>query len=80
MIIFQLCPNLQPYGHGTPGLSTLHCLPEFAQTHDHWVIDAIQPFYPLSPLSPPALNLSQHQGLFQLVGSLYQVAKWFSAN
>ena len=37
------------------------------QTHVHWVSDAIQPFRPLSPLSPPALNLSQHQSLFQWV-------------
>ena len=43
--------------------------------HVHWVSDAIQPFNPLSSPSPPALNLSQHQGLFQWVSSLYQVAK-----
>ena len=70
IIVVQLCPTLQPYGHSTPGLSTLHCLPEFAQTHDRWVVDAIQPFYPPSPLSPPALNLSQHQGIVQGVSSL----------
>ena len=40
------------------------CLPEFAQTHSHWVGDAIQPPHPLLLPSPPALNLSQHQGLF----------------
>ena len=45
------------------------------QTHIHWVGDAIQPPYPLSPPSLPALNLSQHQGLFQLVSSSRQVAK-----
>ena len=49
----------------------------FAQTRVHWVDDAIQPSHPLSPSSPPALNLSQHQGLFQWVSSLYQVAKVF---
>ena len=38
-------------------------------------LDAIQLSHPLSPPSPPALNLSQHQDLFQWVGSLYQVAK-----
>ena len=38
-------------------------LPQFAQTHVHWVSDTIQPFCPLLPLSPPALNLSKHQGL-----------------
>ena len=48
---------------------------EFVQTHVHWVGDAIQPSHPLSSPSPPALNLSQHQGLFQWVGSLHQVAK-----
>ena len=47
----------------------------FAQTRVRWVNDAIQPSHPLSPSSPPALNLSQHQGLFQWVSSLYQVAK-----
>ena len=45
-----------------PGFAVLHYLPEFAQTHVLWVTDAIQPSYPtLSPSSPPALNLSQHQ-------------------
>ena len=53
----------------------LHYLSEFAQTLICWVCDAIQPFHPLSSPSPPALNLSQHQGLFQWDGSLHQVAK-----
>ena len=48
----------------TPGFPVLHYLLEFAQTHVHWV-DAIQSSHPLSPPSLPALNLSQHQGLFQ---------------
>ena len=43
--------------------------------HVHWVSDIIQPSHPLSSPSPPALNLSQHQGLFQWVSSLHQVAK-----
>ena len=43
----------------------LHYLPEFAQTHVHKVSGAIQPSHPVSPPSPPALNLSQHHGLFQ---------------
>ena len=65
---------------GARGLShtRLPCpyyLPGFAQTHVHWVCDAIQPFHPLSPPFPPALNLSQHQGLFQWVGFLNQVAE-----
>ena len=53
----------------------LHSLQEFAQTHVHWVSDAIQPSHPLSSPSPPALNLSQHQGLFKWVRSLHQMAK-----
>ena len=52
-----------------------HQLPEFAQTHVHRVGDAIQPSHSLSSPSPPALNLSQHHGLFQRVGSSHQVAK-----
>jgi len=59
----------------TPGFPVLHYLPKFAQTHVHWVSDAIQPSHPLSSPSPPALNLSQHQGLFQWVSSSHQVAK-----
>ena len=47
----------------------------FTQTHVHWVGDAIQPSRPLSSPSPPALNFSQHQGLFQWVSSSHQVAK-----
>jgi len=47
----------------TPGFPVLHHLPEFAQTHVHQVSDAIQPSHPLSTPSPPAFNLSQHQGL-----------------
>ena len=48
---------------------------EFTQTHVHWVSDTIQPPYPLSSPSPPAFNLSQHQGLFKWVSSSHQVAK-----
>ena len=59
----------------TPGFPVLHYLPEFAQTYVHWVDNIIQPSHPLSPLSPPALNLSQHQGLLQRVGCSHQVAK-----
>ena len=67
--------SLQPHGWEHPGSSVLHCLPELAQTHVHWVSDAIQPSHPLSPPSPPAFNLSQHQGLFQWVSSSHQAAK-----
>ena len=49
--------------------------PRVAQTHVHWVGDAIQPAHPLSSPSPPALNLSQHQGLFKWVSSSHQGAK-----
>ena len=55
--------------------SLYHQLPEFTQTHAHWVGDAIQPSHPLSSPSPPALTLSQHQGLFKWVNSSHQVAK-----
>ena len=60
-----------PMDCSTPGSSVLHYLPEFAQTHVHWVSDTVQPSHPLSPSSPPALNLSQHQGLFQWVSWLF---------
>ena len=59
----------------TAGLPVHHQLPESTQTHVHWVGDAIQPSHPLSSPSPPALNLSQHQGLFLWVSSSHQVAK-----
>ena len=52
--------SLQPMDYSTPGFPVLHYLLEFAQTHVHWVSDAIQPAHPLLPSSPPALNLSQH--------------------
>ena len=57
------------------GFPILHHLSEFAQTHVHWISDAIQPSHPLLSPSSPAFNLAQHQGLFQWVGSLHQVAK-----
>ena len=67
--------SCDPTDYGTPGFPVLNYLPKIAQTHIHWVGHAIQPFHPWSPPSPPALNLSQHQGLFQWVGSLHQVAR-----
>ena len=57
------------------GFPVLHHLPKFAQTHVHWLDDTIQLSPPLSLLSPFPLNLSQHHGLFQRVGSSHQVAK-----
>ena len=59
----------------TPGFPVFHYLLQFAQTHVHCVNNAIQPSHPLSSPSPPALNLSQNQGLFQWVGSLHHVTK-----
>ena len=62
--VAQSCPTLcYPMGCSTPGLPVHHQLPEFIQTHIHWVGDAIQPSHPLSSPAPPALNLSHHQGL-----------------
>ena len=58
----------------TSGIPVHHQLPEFTQTHIHWVSDASQPTHPLSSPSP-AFNLSQHQGLFKWVSSSHQVAK-----
>ena len=64
--VAQSCPTLcDPMNHSTPGLPVHHQLPEFTQIHVHSVGDAIQPSHPLSSPSPPALNPSQHQGLFQ---------------
>ena len=63
--VAQSCVTLcDPMNHSTPDLSIHHQLPESTQTHVHWVSDAIQPSHPLSSPSPPAFNLSQHQGLF----------------
>ena len=64
--VAQLCPTLcDPMNHSTLALPVYHQLPESTQTHVHRVSDAIQPSRPLSSPSPLALNLSQHQGLFQ---------------
>ena len=61
--------------YNMPGFPVLHYHQELAQTHVHWVSDAIQTSTLVLPPSPPALNLSQYQGLFQWVGSSHQVAK-----
>ena len=58
--------------YSTPGLPIHHQLPEFTQTHVHWVGDAIQQSPPLLAPSPPTFSLSQHQGLFQWVDSSLQ--------
>ena len=74
--VTQSCPALcDPMDCSTPGFPVHHQLPELVQTHVHRVGDAIQPSHPLSSPSPPAFNLSQHQGLFQWVSSSHQVAK-----
>ena len=59
----------------TPSLPVHPQIPELAQTYVHWVSDAIQPSHPLLSPSPPAFNLTQHQGLFQWVSSSHQVVK-----
>ena len=64
-----------PMDCSTPGLPIHHQLPEFTQTHVHRADDAIQPSHSLSSPSPPAFNLSQHQGFFHWVSSSHQVTK-----
>jgi len=74
--VTQSCLTLcNPMDCSTPGLPVHHQLPELTQTQVHRVGDATQPSHPLSSPSPPAFNLSQHQGLFQLVSSSHQVPK-----
>ena len=74
--VAQSCPTpCDPMNHSTPGLPVHHQLLEFTQTHVHQVGDAIQLSHPLLSPSPPALNPSQHQSLFQWVNSLHEVAK-----
>ena len=77
--VAQSCPTLWnpmnwfPLHHARFPLH--HILLEFIQTHVQWVDDSIQLSHPLSSTSPPALNLSQHQGLFKWVSPLHHVAK-----
>ena len=74
--VAQSCLTLcYPMDGSMRGLPVWHQLPEFTQTHVHWVSDAIQPSHPLLSPSPPIFNLSQHQGLFQWVSSSHQVAE-----
>ena len=77
LLLFSLCVPFfcDPRDYRMPGSFFLHYLPEFAQTHIHWVGDSIKPSHPLLPPSPLAFNLSFHQDLFQWVGSSHQVAK-----
>ena len=79
--VAKSCLNLCcPMDCSTPGFPVLHYLSQFIQTQVHWVSDAIQPSHPLSPPSPPALNLSEHQSPFQWVSSLQQVSKVIRAS
>ena len=74
--VTQSCLILcDPMDCSMPGLPVHHQLPEFIQTHVHWVVDAIQTSHSLLYPSPLAFNLSQHQGLFQWLSSSHQVAK-----
>ena len=77
--VTQSCPTLcNPMDCSTPRLLVHQQLLEFIQTHVHWVGDAIQPSHPLSSLSPPAFNLSQHQSLFKWVTLHIRWPKYWS--
>ena len=71
-VVSKIC---EPMDCSTPHFPVHHQHPELTQTHGHRVGDTIQPCLPLSSPSPPSLNLSQHQGLFQWVSTSHQVAK-----
>ena len=74
--VAQSCPTLcHPLDCIMPGFPVHHQHPELAQTHFHQIGDAIQTSHPLSSPSPPAFNLSQHQGLFQRLSSSPQVQR-----
>ena len=74
--VIQSCLTLcDPMDCRTSGFPVHHQLLVLAQTHVHWVSEAIQPFHPQSNPSPPAFNLNQHQGIFKWVSSSHQVAK-----
>ena len=77
--VAQSYPTLcDPMDSSTPGFPVHHQLPELAQTHVHGVGDGTQPSLSLSSPSPPAFNLSQHQGLFQWVSSSIRSPKFWS--
>ena len=74
--VTQLCPTLcNPMDCSVPHFPDFRHLLELAQTHIHWMSDAIQTFCSLLPLSPPAFYLTQYQGLFQWADSSHQGAK-----
>ena len=69
--VTQSCPTLcDPMNLSTPGLTVHHKLPEFTQTHVHWVGDAIQPSHPLSFPSPPAININRQKDMTMGVAPL----------
>ena len=73
-LVIQSCVALcNSMDCSTPDLTVNHQLPEFTQTHVHWVSDAIQPSHPLPSPSPPTFNLSQHQGLFKWISSPFRI-------
>ena len=77
--VIQSCLTLwDPMNRSIPGLPVHHQLQESTQTHVYWVGDTIRPSNPLSSPSPPALNLSQHQGLFHWVILLLRWPKYLS--
>ena len=77
--VTNLCLTLcYPMNCSTPGFPVLHYLPEFAQTYVCWISDAIHPSHPLSPTSPLAHSLSQHQGLFHWVIHCIRWPKYWS--
>ena len=77
--VFQLCPTLcDPMDYRMSGFPVHHQLSELAQTHVHWIGDAIQPSHLLLSPSPPAFNLSQHQGLFKWVSFRIRWPKYWS--
>ena len=73
--VAQSCPSLCDSMDCNMPVFPVLLLLEFDQIHVHWIRDAIQPSHPLPSSSPPAFNLSQHQGLFQWVSSSHQVAE-----
>ena len=69
--VTQSCPALcNTMDYSTPGLPVRHQVPEFTQTHVHWVNDAIQPSHPLSFLFSPAFNSVPESGSFEMKPSL----------
>ena len=76
LVSAQLCPTLcNPMDCSIPDFPVPHHLTKFASVHVHCIGDVIQPFHPLTPCFPSALNLSQHQELFQLVSCSHQMMK-----